>query len=54
MSYLDIQTTCTKKAALTPDVGLCCTTTPIWKFPGLEIPKIMQKNGFGACKRFNK
>jgi SAM-dependent methyltransferase len=48
MSYLDATTDLYKQAALTPDVGLCCTTTPIWKFPGLEIPKIMQEMNYGC------
>jgi SAM-dependent methyltransferase len=48
MSYLDATNDLYKKAALTPDVGLCCTTTPIWKFPGLEIPKIMQEMNYGC------
>lgn len=37
-----------KQAALKPDVGLCCTTTPIWQLPGLEIPKIMQEMNYGC------
>ncbi|MBX7095505.1 MAG: arsenosugar biosynthesis arsenite methyltransferase ArsM [Flavobacteriales bacterium] len=37
-----------KEAALTPDVGLCCTTTPIWKLPDLEIPLIMQQMNYGC------
>ena len=48
MSYLDATTDLYKQAALTPDVGLCCTTTPIWKFPGLEIPMIMQEMNYGC------
>jgi SAM-dependent methyltransferase len=48
MSYLNATTDLYKNAALTPDVGLCCTTTPIWKFPGLEIPKIMQEMNYGC------
>jgi SAM-dependent methyltransferase len=48
MSYLDATTNLYKQAALTPDVGLCCTTTPIWKFPGLEIPMIMQEMNYGC------
>jgi SAM-dependent methyltransferase len=48
MSYLEATTNLYKQAALTPDVGLCCTTTPIWKFPGLEIPKIMQEMNYGC------
>lgn len=37
-----------KQAALKPDIGLCCTTTPIWQLPGLEIPKIMQEMNYGC------
>lgn len=48
MSYLDATNDLYKQAALTPDVGLCCTTTPIWKFPGLEIPVIMQEMNYGC------
>jgi SAM-dependent methyltransferase len=48
MSYLDATNDLYKNAALTPDVGLCCTTTPVWKFPGLEIPKIMQEMNYGC------
>ena len=48
MSYLDATNDLYKQAALTPDVGLCCTTTPIWKFPGLEIPMIMQEMNYGC------
>ena len=48
MSYLEATNDLYKKAALTPDVGLCCTTTPIWKFPGLEIPMIMQEMNYGC------
>lgn len=48
MSYLEATNDLYKKAALTPDVGLCCTTTPIWKFPGLEIPIIMQEMNYGC------
>jgi SAM-dependent methyltransferase len=47
-NYLDATTDLYREAALTPDVGLCCTTTPIWKFPGLEIPKIMQEMNYGC------
>lgn len=47
-SYLETTKDIYKKAAETPDVGLCCTTTPIWAFPGLEIPKIMQEMNYGC------
>ena len=48
MSYLDVTKDVYKEAALIPDVGLCCTTTPIWQFPGLSIPTIMQEMNYGC------
>lgn len=47
-TYLDITIDVYSKAALTPDVGLCCTTTPIWQLPELTIPKIMQEMNYGC------
>ncbi len=48
MSYLQATNDLYKEAALTPDVGLCCTTSPIWQFPGLSIPRIMQEMNYGC------
>jgi SAM-dependent methyltransferase len=48
MSYLNATNDLYKEAALTPDVGLCCTTNPIWELPGLKIPKIMQEMNYGC------
>ncbi|APG60547.1 arsenosugar biosynthesis arsenite methyltransferase ArsM [Christiangramia salexigens] len=48
MSYLETTKQVYKDAALTPDVGLCCTTNPIWELPGLKIPKIMQEMNYGC------
>ncbi|MEN1784220.1 MAG: arsenosugar biosynthesis arsenite methyltransferase ArsM [Bacteroidota bacterium] len=48
MSYLEATNSLYKQAALTPDVGLCCTTNPIWELPGLKIPKIMQEMNYGC------
>lgn len=47
-NYLDTTIDVYTKAALTPDVGLCCTTTPIWQLPELTIPKIMQEMNYGC------
>lgn len=47
-NYLDATIDVYTKAALTPDVGLCCTTTPIWQLPDLNIPKIMQQMNYGC------
>ena len=33
-------------AALKPDVGLCCTTTPMLAFPGLAAPDIIDGGGY--------
>lgn len=48
MSYLETTHDVYKEAALTPDVGLCCTTNPVWELPGLTIPKIMQEMNYGC------
>lgn len=53
MSYLDATNDLYKAAALTPDVGLCCTTNPIWQLPGLEIPLIMQEMNYGCGSTVN-
>lgn len=47
-NYLDTTHEIYKNAAETPDVGLCCTTTPMWAFPELEIPVIMQQMNYGC------
>jgi len=48
MNYLETAHNVYKEAALIPDVGLCCTTNPIWELPGLKIPKIMQEMNYGC------
>lgn len=48
MSYLETTHNLYKEAALTPDIGLCCATNPIWELPGLKIPKIMQEMNYGC------
>lgn len=48
MSYLETTKNVYKEAALTPDVGLCCTTTPLWQFPGLSIPLKMREMNYGC------
>lgn len=47
-NYLETTKDVYKEAALTPDVGLCCTTSPIWQLPGLDIPRIMQSMNYGC------
>lgn len=53
MSYLDATNDLYKAAAETPDVGLCCTTNPIWQLPGLDIPVIMQEMNYGCGSTVN-
>lgn len=53
MSYLNATNDLYKEAALTPDVGLCCTTTPVWSFPELEIPGIMLDMNYGCGSTVN-
>lgn len=53
MSYLEATNDLYRKAALTPDVGLCCTTNPIWQLPGLDIPVIMQEMNYGCGSTVN-
>lgn len=48
MSYLEATEDLYRNAALIPDVGLCCTTTPVWKLPDLDIPLIMQQMNYGC------
>ncbi len=47
-NYLDTTKDVYREAALTPDVGLCCTTTPIWQLPELSIPVKMQQMNYGC------
>src|SRR5688572_10372958 len=52
-TYLETTKDVYKQAALTPDVGLCCTTTPVWQLPGLSIPRIMQEMNYGCGSTVN-
>ncbi|RMG77455.1 MAG: methyltransferase domain-containing protein [Bacteroidetes bacterium] len=47
-NYLETTKNVYKEAAETPDVGLCCTTTPVWQLPGLSIPNIMLEMNYGC------
>jgi SAM-dependent methyltransferase len=52
-AYLETTKDLYKNAALTPDVGLCCTTTPVWQLPGLTMPKIMLEMNYGCGSTVN-
>ena len=53
MSYLDTTKDVYKAAAESPDVGLCCTTTPIWQLPDLDMPTIMLDMNYGCGSTVN-
>ncbi len=52
-SYLSTTIDVYKQAAEKPDVGLCCTTTPVWALPELTIPKIMLDMNYGCGSTVN-
>jgi len=52
-TYLETTKNVYKKAALKPDVGLCCTTTPIWQLPELNIPPKMLEMNYGCGSTVN-
>tara|TARA_B110000285_G_scaffold152780_1_gene170625 strand:+ start:3726 stop:4697 length:972 start_codon:yes stop_codon:yes gene_type:complete len=52
-SYLDATVDVYTEAALKPDVGLCCTTTPVWVLPGLKMPTIMLEMNYGCGSTVN-
>lgn len=52
-TYLQTTADFYRDAALTPNVGLCCTTTPVWKLPDLEMPKIMEQMNYGCGSTVN-
>lgn len=47
-SYLSTTREVYREAALKPQQGLCCTTTPVWQLPELAIPKTMLAMNYGC------
>lgn len=47
-TYLEFTKQFYEKAAITPDVGLCCTTTPRLSLPGLVVPDRMADMNYGC------
>ena len=41
LDYIETTKDLYKEAAINPEIGLCCTTNPIWQFPDF---KNSQKN----------
>lgn len=52
-TYLETTHNVYKEAALHPQKGLCCTTTPVWQLPGLKIPKRMLDMNYGCGSTVN-
>ncbi|MBA3674332.1 MAG: arsenosugar biosynthesis arsenite methyltransferase ArsM [Chitinophagaceae bacterium] len=52
-NYLETTKNIYKEAAENPNVGLCCTTTPVWQLPGLSIPKKMLEMNYGCGSTVN-
>lgn len=52
-SYLSTARDVYKEAALQPQQGLCCTTTPVWRLPGLAIPAKMLAMNYGCGSTVN-
>lgn len=52
-SYLSTTKDVYKEAALNPDRGLCCTTTPVWQLPDLNIPEKMLEMNYGCGSTVN-
>jgi len=48
MKYLKTTEDFYKEVALTPEAGLCCTTTPLWRLPDLAIPPKMLEMNYGC------
>lgn len=47
-TYLETTQDVYRQAALEPEIGLCCTTTPIWRLPELSIPQRMLEMNYGC------
>ncbi len=51
--YLETTKNVYKEAAENPQKGLCCTTTPVWQLPGLQIPNKMLEMNYGCGSTVN-
>ena len=51
--YLSTANDVYKEAALNPQKGLCCTTTPVWQLPELKIPEKMLEMNYGCGSTVN-
>ena len=53
MSYLATTADVYRQAAQEPQVGLCCTTNPVWQLPGLRMPPRMLAMNYGCGSTVN-
>jgi len=53
MTYLETTKNVYKEAAENPQPGLCCTTAPVWRLSGLDMPVIMQQMNYGCGRTVN-
>jgi SAM-dependent methyltransferase len=51
--YLEAAKQVYEDAANNPQVGLCCTTTPIWQLPELTVPSKMLEMNYGCGSTVN-
>lgn len=47
-AYLSTTRDIYAQAAAEPDAALCCTTSPVWAFPGLDVPVEMLEMNYGC------
>src|SRR5437764_11390328 len=47
-SYLDTVADVYAQAAVRPDADLCCTASPVCRFPDLVIPPVMLRMNYGC------
>jgi len=48
MGYMETAKDFYREAAKSPDRGLCCTTTPMWRLPGLVVSEAMLELNYGC------
>jgi SAM-dependent methyltransferase len=47
-TYLDATRALYREAAIEPELVLCCTTSPVWRLPELNIPQRMLEMNYGC------
>ena len=52
-SYLDAAADFYREAAIETQDQLCCTTTPVWKLPDLDVPATMIEMNYGCGSTVN-